>query len=110
MNATPEVRELIQNAARKIREGYGPAKIILFGSYAYGHPSVDSDVDFLVVKATSARPLDRWRQVRELVYEKGCGVSIQPIVMTPEEVSRRLEAGDPFVEEITHRGEVLYEQ
>ncbi|MBE0638215.1 MAG: nucleotidyltransferase domain-containing protein, partial [Bacteroidales bacterium] len=37
---------------RKIASGYDPEKIILFGSYASGTASDDSDIDIFVVKDT----------------------------------------------------------
>ncbi len=39
----------IRRYARQIAERFQPDKIILFGSYAYGQPHGDSDVDLLVV-------------------------------------------------------------
>src|SRR5215471_9437413 len=58
---TPEVRGRIRNRrgliarpvfqqlATSIAQRFDPEKIILFGSYAYGHPDPDSDVDVLVI-------------------------------------------------------------
>src|SRR5437762_9198390 len=40
---------VIRRYARAVAEYYHPDKIILFGSYAYGTPHEDSDVDLLVV-------------------------------------------------------------
>src|SRR5215813_3538090 len=39
----------IRRFARQVAERFRPDKIILFGSYAYGTPHADSDVDILVV-------------------------------------------------------------
>ena len=39
----------IRRLVREIAERFQPEKIILFGSYAYGKPHADSDVDILVV-------------------------------------------------------------
>ena len=41
--------EEIQTFARRIAEEFHPERIILFGSYAYGTPGPDSDMDLLVV-------------------------------------------------------------
>lgn len=41
--------ELIQEIKNRIVSGVHPEKIILFGSYAYGTPTKDSDVDLLVI-------------------------------------------------------------
>src|SRR5947209_7096880 len=38
----------IRQFARQVAERFNPDRIILFGSYAYGHPDADSDVDILV--------------------------------------------------------------
>src|ERR1700682_6109732 len=40
---------LIRRFARQVAERFQPEKIILFGSYAYGTPHADSDVDILVI-------------------------------------------------------------
>src|SRR5438876_8310668 len=42
-------RRLIRRFAREVAERFRPEKIILFGSYAYGQPHADSDVDILIV-------------------------------------------------------------
>jgi predicted nucleotidyltransferase len=42
----------IRRFARQIAERFQPQKIILFGSYAYGTPHEESDVDLLVVMPT----------------------------------------------------------
>ena len=47
--------EQIQEIVRRIVAGYQPDRIILFGSYAYGTPTEDSDVDLLVIKADDER-------------------------------------------------------
>ena len=40
---------VIRRFARQVAERFQPEKIILFGSYAYGTPHEDSDVDILVI-------------------------------------------------------------
>lgn len=45
-------RRLIRRFARAVAERFQPDKIILFGSYAYGQPHADSDVDMLVIMPT----------------------------------------------------------
>jgi predicted nucleotidyltransferase len=45
--AIPDIQEL----ADQIVERYKPCRVILFGSYATGLPTADSDVDLLVVMA-----------------------------------------------------------
>jgi predicted nucleotidyltransferase len=49
----------LQQIVQRIVEIYVPDKIILFGSYAYGQPGPDSDCDLLIIKDSTARPIDR---------------------------------------------------
>src|SRR5215471_15725169 len=42
----------IRRFARQIAERFHPDKIILFGSYAYGQPHEESDVDLMVIMPT----------------------------------------------------------
>lgn len=99
----------IQKVADKIVKEYKPEKIILFGSYAWGKPGTDSDVDLFIIKESRKRQIDRMRELRM----KLIGNNFPPIdllIYTPKELSRRLAIGDFFVGEIIEKGQVLYEQ
>src|SRR5437667_5056968 len=48
-------RRSIKNFTDEIARRFRPQKIILFGSYAYGKPTEDSDVDLLVVMPNARR-------------------------------------------------------
>ncbi len=39
------VQKIVQNLKK-----YKPDKLVLFGSYAWGKPNKDSDIDLLIVK------------------------------------------------------------
>jgi predicted nucleotidyltransferase len=99
-------RALIRRFARQVAERFEPEKIILFGSYAYGRPHADSDVDILVVMPTR----------NELDQSVRISLAIDPpfpldvIVCTPKNMHWRLEEGDSFLWEIVSRGKVLYEK
>jgi len=101
-------RKLILKIVDQIKTEYEPEKIILYGSYAYGKPTEDSDIDLFIVKETDKRRVDRFVEVKRLIYEPGRRISISPLVYTPKEVQERLALGDGFVEEVLTRGEVLY--
>ena len=109
MNAEIGTRNTILDIVDKIRQEYQPDKIILFGSYAYGHPDRDSDIDLLIVKDTQERPIDRRVKVAEIVSNPGRLTPLETIVLTSEEIRKRLQIGDQFLKEIMDRGEVLYE-
>ena len=93
---------------KRVIDAYQPEKIILFGSYAYGKPDSDSDLDLLIIKKTSDSFIDRWINIRQIVSDPKRSIPFDPIVLTPEEIEERLAMGDQFVEEIIKKGEVLY--
>jgi len=108
MLAVEPVQRTIEQIAQRLIESYQPQRIILFGSMAYGEPSDDSDIDLLVVKETTESPLERRLRVRRLVADPRRRIPFSPLVLTPDELARRLAAGDAFYQEIVRRGKVLY--
>ena len=105
----PEATETeLNKIVRRVVDAYQPEKIILFGSYAYGEPNADSDLDLLIIKKTSERFIDRCVNVRKIVTDPKRSIPFEPIVLTPDEVEARLAIGDQFIEEIVTRGQVLY--
>ena len=108
MNERGDARAVIQKIVQTLVAGYLPQKIILFGSYAYGQPDLDSDIDLLIIKATEEGFLERLHTVRRVTVGTHPSVPFDPIVLTPAELADRLEAGDQFLKEIVDRGEVLY--
>lgn len=99
--------ELLRRVVRQIVEGVHPEKIILFGSYAYGRPTKDSDIDLLVVMKSHKRPVDRAVDVSKALRFYPFPMDI--LVRTPQEIRRRRRMGDPFFGEVLRRGKVLYE-
>jgi len=108
MKISEAARAEIDKIVRQVVDAYRPEKIILFGSYAYGEPDVDSDLDLLIIKETSQPFIDRLAQVRKILTDPNRSIPLGPIVLTPEELNARLNIGDQFIEEIVTRGEVLY--
>lgn len=92
----------------KLRKDYDPERIILFGSYAYGAPGRDSDIDLLIIKKTKEPLHRRIINVRRLLSPLRRGVGLDVIVLTPEELRTRIKIGDQFMEEIMTEGKVLY--
>ena len=104
-----DIEALISKITDKIMDGYHPQKIILFGSYAYGNPDKDSDIDLFIVKDTPhIRAIDRRLKIRRLLREENRKISISPLVYTSQEVAERLSIGDDFVKEIVGNGKILY--
>ena len=103
-----KIATLINKMVEKLKESYQPEKIILFGSHAYGKPTDDSDVDFLIIKDDSKRTIDRSVEVRRILREENRKIAITSLVYTPSEIENRLSMGDDFVEEVLSKGKVLY--
>lgn len=101
--------EIIDAVAKKIETQYNPQKIILFGSYAWGDPEEDSDLDLFVVKDTDDKPRKRALQVRRILDEENSLIGLDILVYTPEELSRRMSIGDTFLSRILSEGKILYE-
>lgn len=102
------VKKIISQMVDKIITSYHPLKVILFGSYAYGEPDGDSDIDLFIIKETDERPIDRRVNVRKIAFVSDRYIPFEPIVVTPEELDERIKIGDQFIEEILTKGEVLY--
>jgi predicted nucleotidyltransferase len=96
---------VIRRYARQVAERFQPERIILFGSYAYGTPQADSDVDLLVV--VPAR--NQHDQAVRIRWEVPAPFPMDLIVRTPHNLSWHLEEGDSFHTEIVTRGKVLWE-
>lgn len=103
-----QVSETLPAAVERIVEELQPEKIILFGSYAYGTPTPDSDVDLLVVMETEAPSKERSWAVSRLLIPRPFPVDI--LVRTPQEIECALAKGDFFIRKIITRGRVLYER
>jgi uncharacterized protein len=105
----PPVAETLPGAIERIVTELKPEKIILFGSYAYGNPTPDSDVDLLVIMKTNAKEIDRYVAVSNLLYPRRFPVDI--LVKTPKEIhAEARKRGNFFMREILKKGKVLYER
>ncbi|MFQ5341952.1 MAG: nucleotidyltransferase domain-containing protein [Anaerolineae bacterium] len=104
----PVTEEALDEIVRRIIAELQPEKIILFGSYVYGIPTDDSDVDLLVIMETSARPAERYLAISRLLRPRPFPLDI--LVKTPDEIDRALEKGDFFICEIVTQGRMLYER
>jgi predicted nucleotidyltransferase len=97
---------VIRRYAPQVAEHFHPEKIILFGSYAYGTPHADSDVDILVVMP-ARNEIDQSIQIR---WALPAPFPMDLLVRTPRKLQWRLKEGDWFLREIMGQGEVLYEK
>ena len=101
-----DVSKEIRNITAQIIEKYKPEKIILFGSAARGETTLDSDVDFLIIKKET--PLYGADRIRELSRVIDRNIPVDFLIYRPEEFKKRLKMGDPFLKTIVKEGKVLY--
>jgi predicted nucleotidyltransferase len=95
----------IRRFARRIAQRFHPAKIILFGSYAYGRPHEESDVDLLVI-------MPAYDVVNQAIRISGAFqrlFSHSIIVRTPQQIERGLKQNNWFLREVIGKGKVLYD-
>ena len=102
------VGQSLPRATGQIARELQPERIILFGSYAYGHPTPDRDVDLMVIMKTDLPPLDRYLLVSRILDPRPFPVDI--LVKTPGEIEQGLTGGDSLIREILEHGMVLYER
>ena len=96
----------IRRVAAQIVACASPLKIILFGSYASGHPDVGSDIDLLVVTEGRGGPDASLKIRRAIDYS----FALDIIVCDLKRLNERIEAGDFFLEDAVSKGKMLYEK
>ncbi len=104
----PQANEILERIVAVLKKHYEPEKIILFGSYAYGQPGEESDIDLLIIKETDKPFFQRLAELRKIVSESRRGYAFEPVVLTPKELKERLKRGDQFFQTIMEKGTVLY--
>ncbi|MFL5243955.1 MAG: nucleotidyltransferase domain-containing protein [Gemmataceae bacterium] len=97
----------IRRFAREIAERFRPDKIILFGSYACGAPTPDSDVDLLVIMPTRNQ-IEQAVRIDEAIERRGFPLDL--LVRTPKSLETSLKSGDCFLQDIVTQGKVLNEK
>ena len=104
LKTTITVRE-IADVVAQIVEHFHPQQVVLFGSYAYGTPTPDSDVDLLVVMETPLRHVEQAVEIRKAV---DFPFPVDVLVRTPQHITERIALGDVFLRQVLTTGVVLY--
>ena len=97
----------IQRYCDAIAREFKPRRIVVFGSYAQGQPTKDSDVDVMVVMPFSKK--HRTRPSLAIRQRIAAGFPVDILVREPREIARRLQSGDSFITDVITRGKVMYE-
>ncbi len=96
----------IKGFGERIGRQFGAEQVILFGSYARGKVSEDSDVDLMVIGPFEGRSVDRSVEIRMKLRPP---FPVDLLVRTAEKVQERIRMGDDFMRQIVEEGKVLYE-
>ena len=92
----------IQATCDDIVRAFSPLRVILFGSYAYGTPTEESDVDMFVV-------MEAQQQVSEMQKRLPRRIPLDLHVRCPADIAYRVAHNDWFLREVFEKGDVLYE-
>lgn len=103
-----KVNQNISEITDKIVKEIKPEKIILFGSFAWGKPHKDSDLDLFVVEKSELSKRQRQINIRRLFLD--FEMPADALSFTPEEIENRKKKNDLFVADILTKGKVLYER
>jgi len=99
-------RRQIQAYCDAVAREFRPQRIVLFGSYAYGQPTRDSDVDLLVILPFRGSDLSKAIQIRSRF---DAPFPLDVLVRKPKFIARRLRERDMFIETVMTQGRVVYE-
>ncbi len=99
----------IDEIVRRIVNAAMPDKIILFGSYVYGSPDEDSDIDLLIIKSKIESKIKEYVKIRKSL--KGIRYPFDIIIISPEEYEfYSSKWHNSVIAEAREKGDVLYEQ
>ena len=104
-NTVVITQEEIQKVAQRIAEEFRPERVILFGSYAYGTPNADSDVDILVVMPHEGKTFHKAAEIQTRIRPS---FPMDILVRAPDVLEQRIALGDFFLREIVQKGKILY--
>ncbi|MBI5577488.1 MAG: nucleotidyltransferase domain-containing protein [Deltaproteobacteria bacterium] len=103
-----EIKVVLQKIVERITERFRPEKIILFGSYARGKQTADSDADLLIVMNVTGSK--RMTAVEIDLLLVGIPIPTDIIVVTPEEVEIYQDCVGTIIREAIREGKVIYER
>lgn len=98
----------INDIVNRIAIKFNPDKIILFGSYAFGAPNNDSDLDLLIIKDT-----DLPRHKRSFDIQKsliGSMIPMDILVYTNKEFEEEKNEKFSFLNSAIKGSKILYER
>ena len=103
--------ELIDEIVKHLVNGLNPEQIILFGSYAYGEPNEDSDLDLLIVtKISEVKGYQLAQKGYKSLNPLRLKIPVDLVVVTQAEVDEKRTVPSSLVSRAVHYGKVLYDR
>lgn len=103
MNNSKDINKLV----KKISQTLKVEKIILFGSYAYGNPNEDSDIDLCVITNVNKSKIDIRVMIR-MALRRIISYPLDILVYREEEFNERAELQTTLEYKIVNEGLILY--
>ncbi|MFO7975454.1 MAG: nucleotidyltransferase domain-containing protein [Candidatus Hydrogenedentota bacterium] len=107
MTKTEAMRSLDQMLMR-IVERFQPDRIILFGSYAKGDPTPDSDLDLLVVTPVEGSRRNKANEIDLALADRT--IPLDVLVVTPDQFEKQKDVIGSIVREAVREGRTVYER
>jgi predicted nucleotidyltransferase len=96
----------IQQVAKRLGKAANAIQVILFGSYARGEATENSDVDLLIIAESKLPRFKRSRALYKLLRPYPFGMDI--LVYTPQEIETGRQSPVSFVSTVLREGKTLY--
>ncbi|HHW14593.1 MAG TPA: nucleotidyltransferase domain-containing protein [Firmicutes bacterium] len=103
-----DVKSVLNSMVERVVTRFHPEQIILFGSYARGETTRDSDLDLLVVMKVHGSRRQTANEIDMLLSDRT--VPLDLIVLTPEELDRQKALPGTIAHEATREGVLIYER
>ena len=103
------IQENLEQICEIIEKTVDVERIYLFGSYAYGVPTADSDYDLcIIIPNNTIRPADAIKQIRRALYP----IQTAPldILVYRSDMFNQKQRGPSLERKIKREGVVLYER
>lgn len=101
--------DLLKSITQRLVSQFQPEQVILFGSYAWGEPTVDSDLDLMVIVRESHLS-DYQRSVLGHRCLSGLGIAKDVVVRTREEFDRWQSVRSSLECKVARQGKLLYDR
>jgi predicted nucleotidyltransferase len=98
-----KIRSVVDRIVREAR----PSKVILFGSYARGNATENSDLDLMVIEPRVADSGREMVRLRMAIGSIGTGVDV--LVYSEAEFERRSQVAGTVLHQAKTEGKVLYD-